>query len=576
MTSEGECQGVEKSRKYISVDSPLIGPLSVSDLLQFKRLEPLDASGKKEVERIASLDVAGYSEADVREEIVSPLLRVLGYDKQSYFSVDREKPIKLLGRNKFLDYSLTLWSENFWLIETKKPKGKGFSYSDLRQAVEYAVHPEINASLVMLCNGRLIEVYDREISLTDAIVRIEVKALTQEIDKLRAILSPWQLWFFEKRRIVRYIDKVFDKEFNEQRVEEFRSLVSRRLDKKRSIILENFRQIVPVTGDAETQFQKIRSASLEDIVEVYFFIPQSVRASHEMAETLRKHCKKDCFWVLVRMLRDEARDMNDHYCAHTLNFLMHLYDTGGDVSWLPAWLGSGRNLSQAIQNYIRLTLTHFGEDPLRRNVLLAAAALRRLFKAAMVIDERIWQEGEIMHVLDRYVLPEDCFAQMLSSPSRNNLIRLDGRTQFGVTKMLRECSDEKGKPQDRLLELRLRQLWKAELEMLESTPNYMELVKQRDLGEIFPTEMVDVIYDNLGHEALCYIELFPKWKEYTMKHHHREVDALAKMGSWQARKWLEYDKDFWPPRPSDKELANRFFLGDQETFRRLNTAYGFI
>jgi hypothetical protein len=34
--------------------------------------------------------------------------------------------------------------------------------------------------------------------------------------------------FFQKRRVVRLIDKVFDKEFNLRRVEEFRSLIEHR------------------------------------------------------------------------------------------------------------------------------------------------------------------------------------------------------------------------------------------------------------------------------------------------------------------------------------------------------------
>jgi hypothetical protein len=38
-----------------------------------------------------------------------------------------------------------------------------------------------------------------------------------------------QVWFFQKRRIVRLLDKVLDKEFNMNRVEEFSALVERRL-----------------------------------------------------------------------------------------------------------------------------------------------------------------------------------------------------------------------------------------------------------------------------------------------------------------------------------------------------------
>ena len=89
------------------------GPLSMSDLLQHKALDPLDAAAQDILVRTQSLDVTGYTEADVREEIISPFLKELGYDKQSYFSIDRTKTIQLLGRKNFLDYNLTLWSTNF-------------------------------------------------------------------------------------------------------------------------------------------------------------------------------------------------------------------------------------------------------------------------------------------------------------------------------------------------------------------------------------------------------------------------------------------------------------------------------
>ena len=117
--------------------SGLSGALTTSALLQHKILTPLDEKANDILERIEALDVTAFSEADVREEIISPLLVVLGYDKQTYFSIEREKKIQLLGRRNYLDYNLTLWSENFWLIEAKKPKGVGacFGVSDIRQAI---------------------------------------------------------------------------------------------------------------------------------------------------------------------------------------------------------------------------------------------------------------------------------------------------------------------------------------------------------------------------------------------------------------------------------------------------------
>ncbi len=180
------------------------------------------------VARIQTLDVSAYSEADVRAEVIDPIIRALGYQKETYFSLARKKHLKVLDKDLFIDYSMTLWSQNFWLIEAKKVQRKrmAFSHNDLNQALQYATHPEINAALVVLCDGRIIDVYDREVSVVDRVLRVEVARLSEEFDKLRALLAPWQLWFFEKRRVIRSLDKVFDQEINMSRLEEFRQLVS--------------------------------------------------------------------------------------------------------------------------------------------------------------------------------------------------------------------------------------------------------------------------------------------------------------------------------------------------------------
>jgi hypothetical protein len=209
----------------------LSGPLSVNDLLlQSKRLEPLAEAAKAEIAKIQSLDVTGFSEEEVRTYVINPIVRILGYDKGTIFSADLEHPVKFLGKNLFPDYQLALWSENFWLIEAKKPRPRAptFKYKELVQAIQYSVHPSINAALVVLCDGVKLEVFDREVSVEAPLLHVEIKNLLRDFDKIRAILEPIQVWFFQKRRIVRLLDKVFNKEFNMNRVEEFSELLDAR------------------------------------------------------------------------------------------------------------------------------------------------------------------------------------------------------------------------------------------------------------------------------------------------------------------------------------------------------------
>ncbi len=481
----------------------------------------------------------------------------------------------MLGRNNYLDYNMTLWSENFWLIEAKKPKTKGghFSAADIGQAIGYAVHPEINAALVVLCDGQEIVVFDREESQIDPTFTVEIGNLRKDIDKVRAILSPWQVWFFEKRRVVRHLDKVFDKEFNAGRVEEFKKLVCRRLDSKKRKVIDNMRSVLSHTNDTEETEKSLRAQQPLDLVEGAFFLEFNKSCLMAIAETLVQHSRNDAFQVLHRVFPDHARDMNDNYCMHSLNYLIHLNSENVRVNWLPSWLGREDDLDGAVRSFVASCLNHFASDPVRRNILLCASGLRRLLKLIAVVEERLWSEGEALHVLSRYKEPEDSWEQLLSSPERHNLLMLDGQANYGIARLVRACSNDHGRPRARIIESQLREIWKTEASILDSVQPYPELLEQRDMGEIHPTEATDVVYDSLGHGVLCMMDCHSAWKDHVICHHRGDVETLARLGSWQAKAWLGIESTC--PRPCDQEMADRFFLGDVTMFRRLRAGYGY-
>ena len=329
----------------------LSGPVSIEALTQFKALEPLDDTAYDELRRIQSFNVTTFNEANVREEIITPLLRILGYDIQSYFSIEREKSIRLLGRNNFLDYNLTLWSKSFWLIEAKRPRSSDseFTVSDICQALSYATHPEINAALVVLCDGRKISVFDREEDIQTPMLTINLSNLEENINQIRYVLSPWQVWFFEKRRIVRQLDKVFDREFNVGRVEEFKKLISQHLDSKQQMVVNNMRRMLKDDNHRERATEQLRTSSAPDLIEGAFVLSNFTKCDvTAIVGTLVDHCRRDSFQVLHRAFPERARDMNDAFCMHAINLLLHLHKERVSVSWLPSWLGGGNCLESAI------------------------------------------------------------------------------------------------------------------------------------------------------------------------------------------------------------------------------------
>ncbi len=74
----------------------------------------------------------------------------------------------------------------------------------------------------MLCDGLILEIFDREVSITEPVLHVDKANLRKDFNRIRAPVEPMQVWFFQKRRVVRLIDKVFDREFNLQRVAEFK------------------------------------------------------------------------------------------------------------------------------------------------------------------------------------------------------------------------------------------------------------------------------------------------------------------------------------------------------------------
>src|SRR3546814_16690971 len=79
------------------------------------------------------------------------------------------------------------------------------------------------------------------------------------------MLSPWQSWFFQKRRVLRLVDKVLDHEINLGRLREFRAELDDSLDRKRVTVMHNQRSISSKSDRAQ-RLQGIQALRIEDLV----------------------------------------------------------------------------------------------------------------------------------------------------------------------------------------------------------------------------------------------------------------------------------------------------------------------
>lgn len=547
--------------------------------LNYLKLPPGRPDGADtELGRIQGLDVSGFSEADVREEIITPLIRLLGYDKGTVFSLERERALPVLGKHTFIDYNFTLWRENFWLIEAKRPRKKGFGHRDLLQAVQYAAHPQVNAALIVLCDGESIEVFDREINLERPFLQVMRGDLIRDFDKLLAVLAPWQVWFFEKRRAARLIDKIFDKEPNYGRVHEFKAQLSRQLGNKRDKITQNFRDTYNSETSITSRHQYLAGASPEELVDCHFSYLDTVAAMNIVTKNLIDHCAPSSFRIVDLIFPSRPRPMNDAFICYALKFLIELDASGVNVNYLPDFLqpsGQPKSASSAIKALIALCLTYFRSDAPRRSVLLFGAAARRLAKARLVCKTSSQKLGELLHTFERVHVAEDSWAQLVSSPERHLILQIDREEISATSRFVQECISENGRFLLEIAKRKLFESWTEESDLLVSVPEYLKLLNERDFDELHPTEAADVVYDNLGHGALCILVQYPRWKAYVMADHRAEVEALATIGSWQARKWLGMDRDTQLAPPTANFMADRFFFGDVVMFERLAARYGY-
>lgn len=141
-------------------------------------------------------------ETDVREEIIAPLLRHLGYRSGTSNDVIREQhlsyPQLSLGRRKptdpYLrgkaDYICEVGEQVKWVIEAKAP-GEALDEVTEEQAWSYANHPEIRAVYFVITNGREFKLYQTNRGpKAGALFESTYEQMAENLDAIENILSP--------------------------------------------------------------------------------------------------------------------------------------------------------------------------------------------------------------------------------------------------------------------------------------------------------------------------------------------------------------------------------------------------
>ncbi len=144
----------------------------------------------------SSLDSPNFKEDSVREDLIMPVLKELGYSSQSENKIIRSKKVrhpfvtvgaKELPLTNFPDYLLEVDGKYAWVIDAKAPNEDIKTGKNVEQAYFYAIHPEIRVPIYALCNGREFIAFDIH---GETLIYFAFSEIEKHWQKLQNLLSP--------------------------------------------------------------------------------------------------------------------------------------------------------------------------------------------------------------------------------------------------------------------------------------------------------------------------------------------------------------------------------------------------
>lgn len=146
------------------------------------------------------LDNPEFKEDAVREEIIFPILKELGYSASGENKIVRSRRLKhpyvsIGSQQKAIhiipDYVMEINNIPCWICEAKAPAVNILDIKHTGQAYSYAIHPDIHAKYFALCNGREFLLYS--IEEFNPILHFNLSDLCFYWEKLKSFLSPTTL-----------------------------------------------------------------------------------------------------------------------------------------------------------------------------------------------------------------------------------------------------------------------------------------------------------------------------------------------------------------------------------------------
>lgn len=143
------------------------------------------------------LNSPDFKEDSVREEIILPLLKRLGYNASGINRIVRSKtltqPFIYIGTKKhpvkiIPDYTLFHEEKPILILDAKSPTEDILEKAHIQQAYSYAIHPEIKCKNFALCNGFKLAVFS--IEEINPLIVISIHEFDKSWNEIEKYISP--------------------------------------------------------------------------------------------------------------------------------------------------------------------------------------------------------------------------------------------------------------------------------------------------------------------------------------------------------------------------------------------------
>ena len=147
------------------------------------------------------LDNPEFQEDAVREEIVVPIIKGLGYSSNKPNQIIRSRkllhPFVSIGSKRkdiyiIPDYLLEVDGKPAWILDAKAPTESITKSQHVEQAYSYAIHSEVRADFFALCNGKEFVLYN--IQKIEPLLHFPVKAIPLYWESLKKFISPEKIF----------------------------------------------------------------------------------------------------------------------------------------------------------------------------------------------------------------------------------------------------------------------------------------------------------------------------------------------------------------------------------------------